>query len=340
MAERKPKRQRFSLGGPAVDTSFEDYLTGATTHVSSDEEEKELDQENQDPEGDLDEDEEDYDEDEPEREPAPMRPAPAPTTTAPPITNPKDLVNQIHIHQGNTLRSSIAKNVFYLVHIRLLIPDLPVAVTRTLRVPAILLFEQFSDAIITAMDWTGNHLWKFTLEQRPKSPITAAKLLNPFPDERREICNVRDSGLTRDGPGLHNLGPMNPSKDLDSKKVRLMDVWNTTQVAEVRALRMFYTYDCYGDPWYTSVTFMGVVEQGLQAAELGVRVKSGQAVWCVGGSGASMPEDMPEEEMEEWEEQTNKHEWDIDHVNELLADVKFREVSSYQHVLQTIRRSP
>jgi hypothetical protein len=98
-------------------------------------------------------------------------------------------------------------------------------------------------------------------------------------------------------------------------------------------LRMFYTYDCYGDPWYLSVTFMGVAEQGLQAADLGLEVNNRQHVLCVGGSGVMYPEDMPEDELVEWEAETNKHEWSIEEVNERLAEVVVRDVSSYRHDL-------
>ncbi|KAI4717261.1 hypothetical protein E4T48_06507 [Aureobasidium sp. EXF-10727] len=323
MAERKPKRQRLSLGGPAVDTSFEDYLTGKDTHVSSDEEE-EIDQENQAPDDEPEEDEEDYDEDvmsDPSSEPAPIGPAPAP------ITNPKDLVMSIHRHQWNN-KSKHAQDNFYLIQIRLLTEGFLVPPTRTLRVPAILLFEQLSEAIIAAFDWSGGHLWKFTLEQRKKTPITATNLANPTPDPRRQVGNIRDSGAH----GKHNLGPQDPSKDLDSKKVRLMEIWNSaTQIPEVRALKMFYTYDCFGDPWKALVTFVGIAEPGLQAADLGVEVKRGQAVWCVDGSGASIPEHMSQEQMEMWEEVTNQYDWNIRSVNGRLAGVQVRDVSSYRH---------
>ncbi|KAI4848725.1 hypothetical protein E4T44_03772 [Aureobasidium sp. EXF-8845] len=333
MAERKPKRQRFSLGGPAVDTSFEDYLTGSTKHISSDEEEEEeFDQENQDPE---DDEPEEYPSDQDEDEPEPIRPAP--TTSAappppirpappPPITNPKDLVNKIHSHQWHT-KSSTAKDIYYLLHVRCIEPDFPVVVTRLLRIPAILLFEQLSEAIIAAFDWSGGHLWKFSLETPPTSSVLLSK--NKFPIQDREVCNIRDSGVN----GMHSLGTVNHSKDLDSKKVRVMEVWGHAQIPEVRRLRMFYTYDCYGDPWYLSVTFMGVAEQGLQAADLGLQVNDRQPVLCVSGSGVMYPEDMPEDELEKWEQETNKHEWSIEEVNEQLAEIVIRDVSSYRHDL-------
>ncbi|KAH0158423.1 hypothetical protein KCU67_g7518, partial [Aureobasidium melanogenum] len=317
MAEqRKPKRQRISLGGPAVDASFEDYLTGKTTEKSSEDEEEEFDQENQDPEDELEEDEEEYDEHEPEPQPAaPSRAASSSTTTAP-ITNPRDLVLRIHAHQNNTPSSS-AKDIFYLVQVWSLFGEVPVEVTRLLRVPATLLFEQFSEAICASLDWDEIHLWKFSLEPRPK---TAAKK-NKYPDERKEIANIKDCGPG----GMHNLGAdVSSSKDLDSKKVRLMDIWNTTQAPEVRNLRMFFTYDCYGDWSTASITFMGVAAEGLQAADLGVKVKRNQVIWCVGGSGASVPVGVPEDEFDEWEAETNKHEWEIGDVNKHLAEIKVK----------------
>ncbi|KAI4744897.1 hypothetical protein E4T50_04778 [Aureobasidium sp. EXF-12298] len=314
MAERRPKRQRISLGGPAVDASFEDYLTGKTTEKSS-EDEEEFDQENQDPEDELEEDEEEYDEDEPEPQPAPSRAASSSTTTAP-ITNPRDLVLRIHAHQNNTPSSS-AKDIFYLVQVWSLFGEVPVEVTRLLRVPATLLFEQFSEAICASLDWDEIHLWKFSLEPRPK---TAAKK-NKYPDERKEIASIKDCGPG----GMHNLGAdVSSSKDLDSKKVRLMDVWNVTQAPEVRNLRMFFTYDCYGDWSTASITFMGVAAEGLQAADLGVKVKRNQVIWCVGGSGASVPVGVPEDEFDEWEAETNKHEWEIGDVNKHLAEIKVK----------------
>ncbi|KAG9653928.1 hypothetical protein KCU64_g7553, partial [Aureobasidium melanogenum] len=266
MAERNPKRQRISLGGPAADATFEDYLTGKTTEKSS-EDEEEFDQENQDPGNELEEDEE-YDEDEPEAQPAPSRAASTTSTTAAPITNPRDLVLRIHAHQNNTPSNS-AKDIFYLVQVWSLFGKVPVEVTH----------------------------------------------------ERREIANIRDCGPG----GMHNLGPdVGSSKDLDSKKVRLMDIWNATQAPEVRNLRMFFTYDCYGDPSWAQVTFMGVAAEGLQAADLGVKVKRNQAIWCAGGSGASVPVDVPEEELDEWIAETNKHEWKIDDVNKHLAEIKVK----------------
>lgn len=319
MAERKPKRQRISLGGPAVDTSFEDYLTGKTTQVSSQEDEEDFDQENQDPEDNLEDEEEEYDEDELEPHPAPSRPAPASTITAQPITNPRDLVLRIHAHQNNTPSNS-AKDIFYLVQIWAIFGEVPVETTRLLRVPATLLFEQFSEAICAALDWHEIHLWKFSLEQRPKS-YSALNNKYKYPDERREIANIRDCGPG----GMHNLGAdLAGSKDLDSRKVRLMDIWNVSQATEVRRLRMFFTYDCYGDPSSAAVTFMGIAEEGLQAADLGIKVKRGQAIWCAGGSGASVPVDVPEDEFDEWEVEADKHEWEIGDVNVNLAEIKVR----------------
>ncbi|KAG9961933.1 hypothetical protein KCU61_g5237, partial [Aureobasidium melanogenum] len=314
MAERNPKRQRISLGGPAADATFEDYLTGKTTEKSS-EDEEEFDQENQDPGDELEEDEE-FDEDEPEPQPAPSRAASTTSTTAAPITNPRDLVLRIHTHQNNTPSNS-AKDIFYLVQVCSLFGKVPGKVTRLLRVPATLLFEQFSEAICATLDWDEIHLWKFSLEPRPKTAATK----NKYPDERREIANIRDCGPG----GMHNLGAdVGSSKDLDSKKVRLMDIWNATQAPEVRNLRMFFTYDCYGDPSWAQVTFMGVAAEGLQAADLGVKVKRNQAIWCAGGSGASVPVDVPEEELDEWIAKTNKHEWKIDDVNKHLAEIKVK----------------
>ncbi|KAH0363434.1 hypothetical protein KCU65_g7430, partial [Aureobasidium melanogenum] len=311
MAERKPKRQRISLGGPAVDASFEDYLTGKTTEKSS-EDEEEFDQENLDPE----------DEELEEEELEPQPPAPnratssVSTNTNAAITNPRDLVLRIHAHQNNTPSTS-AKNTFYLVQIWSLFGEVPVEVTRLLRVPATLLFEHFSEAICASLDWDEIHLWKFSLEQQPKP--TAKK--NKYPDERKEIASIKDCGPG----GMHDLGAdVKSSKDLDSKKVRLMDVWGETQAPEVRKLRMFFTYDCDGD-WSTAqVTFMGVAAEGLQAEHLGVKVKKNQVIWCVGGSGASVPVDVPEDEFDEWEAETNKHEWEIGDVNKHLAEIKVK----------------
>jgi hypothetical protein len=149
MAERKTKRQRFSLGGPAVDTSFEDYLTGSNKHVSSDEEE-EFDQENLDPRDNFEEEEEEYYGD--ESEPEPIR-----------QESKRYLINKIHIHQNNT-ESKTAKDVYYLLQGRLILPNAPLAITRLLRVPAILLFEQLSEALYAAFDWGGDYS-KHTLEQ-------------------------------------------------------------------------------------------------------------------------------------------------------------------------------
>ncbi|KAG9690322.1 hypothetical protein KCU95_g9678, partial [Aureobasidium melanogenum] len=310
MAERRPKRQRISLGGPAVDTSFEDYLTGKTTEKSTEDEEEEFDQENVDPEDEL--------EDEDEFEPQPAAPTRATSSTSgntnAPITNPRDLVLRIHAHQNNNPSTS-AKNIFYLVHIWSICGEVPVEVTRLLRVPATLLFEQFSEAICTTLDWDKIHLWKFSLEPRQQN----AK--NKYPDERKEIATIKDCGPG----GMHNLGAdAKSSKDLDSKKVRLMDVWGETQAPEVRKLRMFFTYDCYGD-WSTAqVTFMGVAAEGLQAADLGIKVKKGQAIWCAGGSGASVPVGVPEDEFDEWEAETNKHEWEVGDINKHLAEIRVK----------------
>ncbi|KAK6005676.1 hypothetical protein QM012_007318 [Aureobasidium pullulans] len=314
MAERKPKRQRISLGGPAVDTSFEDYLTGKTTEVSS-EEEEEFDQENQDPADKFGEDE---DEDELEAQPAPSRSATSSTSRAP-ITNPSDLILRINAHQNNTPHTS-AKNISYLVQVWAVFGEVPVETTRLLHVPATLLFEQFSQAICASLDWHEIHLWKFSLEQRSKT-YSALNNKYKYPDERRQIANIKDCGVG----GMHNPGAdLASPQDLDSKKVRLMDIWNDTQAPEVRRLRMFFTYDCYGDPTSAAVNFMGVAAEGLQAADLGIKVQKGQAVWCAGGSGASVPVDVPEDEFDKWEAGANKHEWEIGDVNKYLAEIKIK----------------
>jgi hypothetical protein len=312
MAERKPKRQRFSLGGPAVDTSFEDYLTGSAKHLSSDEEE-EIDQENQDPE---DEPEIYSVEDDAKSKLEPIGSAPAPTTK-----DQKHLIDRIHIHQNNT-NNSTAKDIYYLLQARLILPEAPVAVTRLLRVPAILLFEQLSEAFYNAFDW-GGHYSKYTL-----APRTPSSVEDELPAEGKQIANIR------------NFDPLNSSMrkprivkptDLDSRKIRLMDIWHQTQHSEVRGLRMFFTYNCEGvegDPQHAVVTFMGVADQSLQAVDLGISVVEGQQIWCIGGSGACKPEYMSEEKAVEWDE-TNKHEWDIEFANEELYTVKVREASYY-----------
>ncbi|KAI4756799.1 hypothetical protein E4T52_11231 [Aureobasidium sp. EXF-3400] len=305
MAERKSKRQRFSLGGPAVDTSFEDYLTGSNKHVSSDEEE-DFDQENLDPNDRLEEDLEKYFGD--ESDPEPIR-----------QESKRYLINKIHIHQNNT-ESKTAKDVYYLLHGRLILPNTPVAITRLLRVPAILLFHQLSEALYAAFDWGGDYS-KYTLEQNPQNGSG-----NEFPDADREIAHIRDLD-----PSSRRRPFKNPCTDfstaLDSRKVRLMDIWNQTQIPEVKALKMFFTYDCDGEnPWYAAITFMGLADKSLQAADLGIDVDEGQQIWCVGGSGAVIGEYKPAEEIDEG---THRHEWDIDFHNGELAEVKVRDVSYY-----------
>jgi hypothetical protein len=318
MAERKPKRQRFSLGGPAVDTSFEDYLTGSTKHVSSDEEE-EFDQENQDPEDAPeiypveDEKEDVYDVG---SEIEPIRSASAPTTK-----DQKHLSDRIHIHQNNT-NNSTAKDIYYLLQARLILPEAPVAVTRLLRVPAVLLFDQLTEAFYNAFDW-GGYYSKYTLASRSPSSVE-----DELPAEGKQIASIR------------NFDPLNnslrkprivKSTDLDSRKIRLMDIWHQTQHSEVRGLKVFFTYNCEGeegDPQDAVITFMGVADQGLQAADLGIDIVKGQQIWCIGGSGACKPEYMSEIKLAEWKE-SNKHEWDIEFANEELSTVKVREASYY-----------
>jgi hypothetical protein len=110
-----------------------------------------------------------------------------------------------------------------------------------------------------------------------------------------------------------------------------MDIWHQTQHSEVRGLKVFFTYNCEGeegDPQDAVITFMGVADQGLQAADLGIDIVKGQQIWCIGGSGACKPEYMSEIKLAEWKE-SNKHEWDIEFANEELSTVKVREASYY-----------
>lgn len=324
--ERKPKRQRFSLGGPSGDTSFEDYLTGTHKTISSDEEE-EFDQENQDPEEEFDEDEEDeeFDEEEEEEEENDYdlenQHAPALNTTTNTTTtnNTQDTINKIHISQNLTTNSS-AKNINFLIQIHLVLPSAKVPVTRLLHLPSTLLFEQFSSAIQLVFDWEGDHLWKFDLQTPPQITTTTTTTTIPkdiFPHPRYKVTDIKDM------MGLHNLGTNDFRKDLDSKKIRLMDIWGKHQVPRVRKLDMFYTYDCYGDAWYHRIKFLGVAEEGLKPVDLGVEVEDRQQrIWCFGGSGAARPEDMgDEEEQERWEEENDTFEWDIGWVNAGLSEV-------------------
>lgn len=322
MAKRKTKRQRFSLGGPAVDTSFEEYLTGSNKHVSSDEEE-EFDQENQDPEDEPGiysvEDEKEHGNDV-KSEIESIRSAPAPNTGL--TKDQRHLIDKIHIHQNNT-NNSTAKDIYYLLQARLILPEAPVAVTRLLCVPAILLFEQLTEAFFNAFDWGGFYS-KYTLAWRTPNSVD-----DELPAEGKQIANIR------------NFDPLNASmrkpriirpSDLDSRKIRLMDIWHQSQHSGVRGLKMFFTYNCEGDegecPLDAVVTFMGVADQGLQAADLGIDVVKGQQIWCIGGSGACKPEYMSENEAAEWDE-TNKHEWNVEFANVELETVKVREASYY-----------
>ncbi|THW98415.1 hypothetical protein D6D17_06740, partial [Aureobasidium pullulans] len=219
--ERKPKRQRFSLGGPSGDTSFEDYLTGTHKTISSDEEE-EFDQENQDPEEEFDEDEEDEEEEEENDYDIENQHAPALNTTTNTTTtnNTQDTINKIHISQNLTTNSS-AKNINFLIQIHLVLPSAKVPVTRLLHLPSTLLFEQFSSAIQLAFDWEGDHLWKFDLQTPPQITTTTTTTIpkDIFPHPRYKVTDIKDM------MGLHNLGTNDFRKDLDSKKIRLMDIW-------------------------------------------------------------------------------------------------------------------
>jgi hypothetical protein len=370
MAERKSKRQRFSLGGPAVDISFEDYLTGSKNHVSSDEEEV-FDQENQDPEdisviakddekeelehdpdmdspglearengytmldgpmkylegGVLAEDSEqdDYDEEPeagPEPEPEPIRSAPAPITGL--TKNQERIINKIHIHQNNT-KNGTAKDTYYLLHTRLILPEAPVALTRLLRVPAILLFEQLSEAFYNAFDW-GGYYSMYTLTLRAPNSVE-----DELPTEGKQIANIRNFD-PKDSSALHSLPRITKPTDLDSRKIRLMDIWHQTQNSEIRSLKVFFTYNCdgiEGDPQHAVITFMGVADKALRAADLGINVDEEQPIWCIGGSGVCEPEYMSEDRRIKWEEETNRHEWDIEFHNDELSTVKVREASYY-----------
>lgn len=301
MAERKTKRQRLSLGGPAVDTSFEDFLTGAIKYDASDEEE-EIDQENQDPEDSSEEElsEDDDDEDDPA-----------------PIQESKYLLAKVIWHQ-RTFQSSATKDIYYLLQARLILPDEPVAVTRMLRVPAILLFQDLSDALFAAFDWGGGKTWKYTLEKRAQSSATTTTHSNEFPDKQRTIAELKSLDLST------STRPSVDIATMDSKHVRLMEIWHHTQAPEIRGLKMFFTYECEGPQiWYTSISFMGVADNNLQAVDLGLNVDEGQQIWCVGGSGACISEWKPDDKI------ANRHEWDIDFHNAEMSELKVRDESWY-----------
>lgn len=316
MAEREPKRQRLSLGGPAVDTSFEDFLTtGSTKRVSSDEEE-EIDQENLDPE-DVSSEEELSEDDVYEDDPTLRQES-------------KYLFNKIIWHQ-QTFQSSATKDIYYLLQARLILPDDPVAVTRMLRVPAILLFEQLSDVLFAAFDWGGSRTWKYTLEKRAQSSTTATNPIE-FPDRRRTLAELKSQDLST------STRPVVSVATMDSKHVRLMEVWHHTQATEVRASKVFFIYECDGPHiWYTSISFMGVADKNLQAVDLGLNVDEGQQIWCVGGSGACLSEWKLDDKTDEGK--TRRHEWDIDFHNAELADLKVRDTSWYIHqaTFETVR---
>ena len=213
MAERKPKRQRLSLGGPAVDTSFEDFLTGSTKRVSSSDEEEEIDQENLDPEDVSEEDssEDDDYEDNLAR-----------------VRESDHLLTKVVWHQ-QTFKSSTYSDIYYLLQARLILLDEPVAVTRMLRVPAILLFEQLSDALFAAFDWGGGRTWKYTLEKRTQPSSATAVPSTEFPDKQRTLAQLKSLDLST------TIRPTFEFATMDTKHVRLMEIWHRTQVPEIRA---------------------------------------------------------------------------------------------------------
>ena len=315
MADRKPKRQRLSLGGPAVDTSFEDFLTGTTKRISSSDEEEEIDQGNLAP---GEQSEEEYDE---EDESYKNQPQPEPESIKSALAVLKDsdhLVNSIIRHQSNT-KTSTAKGVYYLLQARLILPEAPVAVTRLLRVPAILLFEQFSEAISAAFDLTDGN-WQFTLELRPTTGTVAATS-SKYPDNLREIADI----TSMDFRCPDENGAWRPSC-LHPQEMRLMDIWGHTQIPKVRDLEVSYSYEARSRFNYAYITFMGVADRGLKAADLGVHVGKEQQIWCIGGSGACVPLDLDEEEFTAWKRKTNRHAWDIVFHNVELSTIQVREV--------------
>lgn len=284
MAERKSKRQRFSLGGPAVDASFEDCLTGSTKHVSSDNEEV-FDQENRSPEEDTHD-----------------------------TLHSKYLKDQYYIHQDDT-ESSTVEDTAYLVQARLDLEDAPVAITRLLRVPAILLFQQLSEALFIAFDWDPIRSWYYTLELRTQT--CSCQPVNALPNPELEFGTIQDRRPAYyDDPGT-----------LDSRDFRLMDLWSETQAPEYRNLKVFFNEEEYNRS--ISITFMGVAAKDLRAADLGLRVGPRQHIWCIGGSGASVPDSVAEMARRRWKLSVNRHKWNIHVTNSRLQSVVVRDASWY-----------
>jgi len=284
-------------------------LTGSTKRVSSSDEEEEVDQENLDPE-DVSEEESSEDDD---YEDNLAR-----------VQESTHLVTKVVWHQ-QTFKNSANKDIYYLLQARLILPDEPVAVTRMLRVPAILLFEQLSDALFAAFDWGGGRTWKYTLEKRTQPSSVTAVPSTEFPDKQRTLAQLKSLELST------TIRPTFEFATMDTKHVRLMEIWHRTQVPEIRALKMFFTYECDGPQiWYTSISFMGVADSNIQAVDLGINVDEEQQIWCIGGSGACISEWKLDDKTDEGK--TSRHEWDIDFHNAELAGLEVRDESWYAYL--------
>lgn len=184
----------------------------------------------------------------------------------------------------------------------------PGAVTRVLRVPTRMNFQQLAETINTAFDWQGFHAYEFKLCKPCRKRLRCmCELCEPIVAKFNQLVN----GVARVDEWAEQF-----YTNFDADKVALSDVWGQDTC---RGMNMWYRYD-FGANWQHLIHFLGEADGRLGPA---MALPRSQEIWCLSGEGHPWPEDM-QEDMIQWarRQDTNLFEWDREAINKELRKLK------------------
>jgi hypothetical protein len=175
----------------------------------------------------------------------------------------------------------------------------PGAVTRVLRVPTRMTFQQLAESINTAFDWEGYHAYEF-------------KLCKPCRKRLRCMCELCEPIVAKFNQLVNGVACVDEWAEqfytnFDADKLALSDVWGHEAC---RGMNVWYRYD-FGANWQHLIHFLGEADGNLGPA---MALPRSQEIWCLSGEGHPWPEDM-REDWNEWKDHTNLYEWDREAVN-------------------------
>jgi len=190
----------------------------------------------------------------------------------------------------------------YLLQIGLPVQAGPAAVTRIIRVPTRMTFEQLSKSITIIFDWPRRQGYGF-------------RLCKPCRKRIRCMCDRCEPIVARfnhvfNGRTFVDDWEKQFFTNFDADKVTLSDVWGHEVC---RGMSMWYEYD-YGENWQHSIHLVGEENADLGPA---MGIPRDQEVWCLSGEGHPWPEGL-HEDCVYWKTYTNLYTCNREAINKEL----------------------